>query len=467
MATSMMLTSAVQDALNADSEDEDVPAKMMYFDETNGEKTIDGADGHHSHFGHNYSHSHNQPTGGHHHANHKTFSDLLRSDRNTQRLTIFGVLLFLFFFLEIVFAIITGSVSLLSDAFHMLSDLSATCLAVYAIVVSHRPNTDAFTYGLSRAQVLGGLVNGIFLLSVTFMLSVEVAMKFVHADELKDIDGHGLDITYVGAAGLAVNIVGMVLLGEHGHSHAGGGGHSHSHGGGHGHAHDHDTDDPHDKKKKEKREASHGDLNMKAAWLHALGDTLGSVVVVVVGLVVHFGEGDWKFYADPALTAVILVIITYSAVPLVRSCSKILVQGAPEEIDIQAVKEAVSAICNDIVDIHDLHIWQLEPGNCCGSLHVLFGNEFDSLAFSSVAEQMKSVLHKFGIHSVAIQPEFSSHVCADTNVQGTVEYCYTEMTCLLPCEPGCEQAAVCCSDREVTRLHKRKKAPCLMHNTYI
>lgn len=390
----------------------------------------------------------------HHHENetpkHKGLHDLLRTDHNTQRLTIFAVLLFLFFFLEIIFAIITSSVSLLSDAFHMLTDLSATCLAIYAIVLSNRPDNDQFTYGLSRAQVLGGLANGIFLLSVTFMLSVEVCMKLVHTDELSEIDGHGLAITYVGAAGLAVNIIGMFLLGGHGHSHVGGGGGGHSHEsqqGHHGHEADHHA--PHEEK-------SHGDLNMRAAWLHALGDTLGSVVVVAVGLVVHFAEGDWKYYMDPLLTAVILVIITYSAVPLVRNCCQILAQGVPQDINVESVKDDLFSVDEGIIDIHDLHIWQLEPGNYCGSVHVIFGKEFHYTQFSKTAEKLKCILHKHDVHSVAIQPEFSEHSCHDTSdCEVDRSICCTTMSCLLPCRNGCNENSVCCTDRERTRTHKR------------
>lgn len=357
----------------------------------------------------------------------KSFYELLRTDHNTQRLSIFAV----------VFAIITGSVSLLSDAFHMLTDLSATCLAIYAIAISSRPNNNHFSYGFSRAPVLGGLANGIFLLSVSFMLSVEVCMKLVHSDELEEIDGHGLEITYVGAAGLAVNIVGMFLLGGHGHSHAG--------------------DDHHD----QKREKSHGDLNMKAAWLHALGDTLGSVVVVVVGLVVHFGEGDWKYYMDPLLTAVLLAIITYSAVPLVRNCCQILAQGTPPNVSVEGIKDDLLEVDDGIFDIHDLHIWQLEPGNCCGSVHVIFSKEFNHEQYPQTADKLKSVFHKHDVHSVAIQPEFSDHICHDrTDCDHGSDICCTKISCLMACGPGCDNVSFCCADREGARAHKRIcKAP--------
>lgn len=389
----------------------------------------------------------------------KKFRWLLANDGNTKRLFIFAILLFLFFFLELVFAVITGSVSLLSDAFHMISDFSSTILAIYAIVVSHRPDSDSYTYGLSRAQVLGGLVNGVFLLTVCFMMAIEVAMKLTHLDELKELEGHGLEITYVGAAGLLVNVLGMVMLGGHGHSHAGSG-HGHAHGGG---AHHEDAgegeslhDCDHGPKEKQHE---HGDLNMHAAWLHAMGDMLGSVVVVAVGIIIEFAEGDWKYYADPALTAIILAIIAYAAIPLVRNCSVILVQGAPPGIDVSKIASEVFESSGDIVDVHDVHLWELEPGNCVGSLHVVFGRSFDRSSFQVVATVLKGIMHRHGVHSVAIQPEFSNHDCADFTSMSP-DFCGDELSCLLACEPGCEQASVCCDDRQKTKrhLHKRRTA---------
>lgn len=266
----------------------------------------------------------------------------------------------------------------------------------------------------------------------------------------------GFEIIWVGSAGLVVNILGMIMLGGHGHSHAGGGhSHAHAHGDGGGCDHEGGEGESHHEEERE-----HGDLNMHAAWLHALGDMLGSVVVVAVGLIIEFAEGDWKYYADPFLTAVILCIITYAAVPLVRSCSKILVQGTPQGVDAKVISAEITASNDDIVDVHDFHLWELEPGNSVGSLHVVFGKSFDRDTFQAVALKIKRVFHRHGVHSVAIQPEFSSHECCrDGHGDAPPEFCEDEVTCMLACEPGCEQPSVCCSDRGFTRqhLHRRRR----------
>lgn len=292
----------------------------------------------------------------------------------------------------------------------------------------------------------------------------------------------------------------MIMLGGHGHSHAAAGGHAHAghaHGDGDGGDCDHEggEDASHHG---EERERKHGDLNMHAAWLHAMGDMLGSVVVVAVGLVIEFAEGEWKYYADPFLTAVILCIITYAAVPLVRSCvhryktvtalpslrprppnwawavgsaakrtarlwkiielencwwgfffvlrgrrcryrcSKILVQGTPQGVDVKVISTEITECNDDIVDVHDVHLWELEPGNSVGSLHVVFGKSFDRDTFQAVASKIKRVFHRHGVHSVAIQPEFSSHECCrDSHGAAPPEFCEDEIACMLACEPGC------------------------------
>jgi len=188
---------------------------------------------------------------------------------------------------------------------------------------------------------------------------------------------------------------------------------------------------------------------MRAAWLHAMGDALGSVVVVVVGLTVEYAEGDWRFYTDPALTIVILGIITYSAIPLVRDCVRVLLQGSPMDIDTDLLTAELEETHSAVMEVHDLHLWELQPCRTVGSMHVVFNNEFDSSGFPGVAASMKSLFHQHGIHSVAIQPEF------DNRADGGGDDCQKQ--CRLSCEPTCESDNICCNDRLTYRSRTRRQ----------
>ncbi|KAH8082235.1 cation efflux protein [Filobasidium floriforme] len=192
---------------------------------------------------------------------------------------------------------------------------------------------------------------------------------------------------------------------DHGHSHGAGGGH-----GGHGH--------------------SHGNMNMRGVFLHVLGDALGNVGVIAAGLVIMFAEGHWKYYFDPAISLLITCIIFSSALPLVKSASYILLQGVPSHISLEAVRDAIKS-CHGVVSLHELHIWQLSERSVVASVHVMVSRDVD---YMSVADQIRKVLHEFGVHSSTIQPEFGND---DDELA-------EERACLIGCPPEACGAEACC-----------------------
>lgn len=144
-------------------------------------------------------------------------------------------------------------------------------------------------------------------------------------------------------------------------------------------------------------------------------------------------EGKWTLYFDPTVSLLITCIIFSSAMPLVKSASKILMQGVPEHVSLEAVREAIKAVPG-VVSVHDLHVWQLSETTTVASVHVLILPDKD---YMEVANAIRQELHTHGIHSVTIQPEFyDGGAISDSDDD--------ELTCLIRCPPEQCAADTCC-----------------------
>lgn len=169
---------------------------------------------------------------------------------------------------------------------------------------------------------------------------------------------------------------------QHDHSHGSGGGH-----GGHGHSHD-------------------GNMNMRGVFLHVLGDALGNVGVIAAGLFIMLTSYSWRFYTDPLISFIITVIIFNSALPLVKSASFILLQGVPSGVPLETVREAMQQV-EGVLSVHELHIWQLSESKIVASVHVLVDcSTGQEQRYMNIAAEIRQLLHRWGIHSSTIQPEF-------------------------------------------------------------
>lgn len=319
-------------------------------------------------------------------------------DASARRLICMATLTLVFAVGEIIAGVLVGSLAVLADAFHMVSDLIALVVGYVALRVSGRTNTKSMSYGWSRAEVIGGLINGVFLLSVTVFIVLEAVTRFIEIPEIKD----PVIMIIVGGAGLAVNVIGLIMFAGHAHvGHSHGHPHGHSHGGHKGHAEE-GAAAPDGEKEAPKRKVTN--LNLHGLFLHVLGDALGSVIAIIVGICIKFIRPNWKFYLDPILSLVISVVILNTSVPLVRSCVKILMQGVPDNVDLEQLLgelQKVEGACN----VHDLHVWQLTMKSHVGTVHIACRKDTD---FMSLAGRVKRILHKHNIHATTIQPEFIS-----------------------------------------------------------
>lgn len=162
------------------------------------------------------------------------------------------------------------------------------------------------------------------------------------------------------------------------------------------------------KKNGKKGGHGHGDLNMRGVFLHVMGDALGNIGVIATALFIWLTPFWWRFYADPAISLVITVIILLSAIPLCKAASRILLQAVPAGISVDDIKDDINRLPG-IISCHHLHVWQLSDTKLVASLHVQVGFDFKgegSARYMNLARDIRSCLHAYGIHSSTIQPEF-------------------------------------------------------------
>lgn len=343
-----------------------------------------------------------------------------------------------FFLLEAIVGYAVHSLALVADSFHMLNDIISLFIALWAVrVKSNKPADGKYTYGWQRAEILGALINAVFLLALCFTIIIEAIQRFFQP---QTIESPKL-VLIVGCMGLVSNFVGLVLFNEHGHSHSHGGSAKHSHDHVHGHSH---ADDIESQQQSEENlsdflpdnfvERYHANdhtplitpsanteaaqatvtlkkksMNMEGVFLHVLGDALGNVGVIATALFIWKTDYSWRFYADPFVSLVITVIIFLSALPLCRKSSKILLQATPPDVDSNRILADIIRL-SDVKSVHDFHIWNLNEDILIASLHLeLIDTKlegFDKDMFVKAVTLVREVLHRHGIHSATIQPEF-------------------------------------------------------------
>jgi len=314
----------------------------------------------------------------------------------------------IFFLLEIVTGYVTNSMALVADSFHMLSDIAALVIAFISVRMAPK-SWSKNTFGWARAEVLGALVNAVFLVALCFSITVESMKRFYEPEEIHN----PVMILYVGGMGLAVNLVGLCLFHEHGSSH----GHSH---GLTRSTHSHLTD-LQDREEKDaeiseiyptRHEAvphSHGhshaasNMNMRGVFLHVMADALGSVVVIISAVIMWQTDWEYKLYVDPGLSLLLVVLILRSVWPLLIDSALILLQTVPTHIQVDTLQRKLMEKVDGILAVHEFHVWQLTGDRIIASAHIRCLN---LAQYMEVAEKVKEFFHHEGIHSTTIQPEF-------------------------------------------------------------
>lgn len=256
----------------------------------------------------------------------------------TLLLSIVIVLTSWFFFVEIVVGYLTKSNALVADSFHMLSDIISLIIGLTALRFSKKESSKKNTFGWARAEVLGSLINAVFLLALCFTIVVDSISRFIKPEPLEKIDL----MLAVGTGGLALNLVSLILFGVQSCQNNG-----------------------------EKKDMN---MNLHGVFLNALGDSLGSVAVIISGLIIKFvpprnnSHVRWKLYIDPILSLIIAGIIVTSTLPLLKKSSLILLQGVPLSCNVEELRKKIFSV-NGVVDVHHFHVWSLNSEKMIASAH--------------------------------------------------------------------------------------------------
>ncbi|MDN5890863.1 MAG: cation diffusion facilitator family transporter [Psychrobacter sp.] len=326
-----------------------------------------------------------------------------RDTKGYQRTLLFSFLIITgYMFVEAIGGLLTGSLALLSDAGHMLSDAIALGATLMAFKIGEKAATHQKTYGYKRFEILVATVNGATLVIIALMIFYEAIKRFNSPPE---IASQGMLI--VATIGMLVNILVAWLM--HRGSRSGDG---HNHGS---HKDKHEANDA-----KLTSDASDNkqpvNLNMQSAYLHVLSDLMGSVAAIVAALLMMSFGWVW---ADAAASVIVAILIMFSGYRVVRDSVHILMEGTPEGISLINVEEKLLAH-PQVQQVHDLHVWSITSGLNALSCHVVVDGEMSIHESSLLIASLEQSLLELGIHHATIQVESSSHPQTNTHSDALV-----------------------------------------------
>ena len=273
---------------------------------------------------------------------------------NRRRLSIVLLLTATYMIAELFGGLWTGSLALLADAGHMLADVAALVLALVAVWFGARPATPSKTFGYYRLEILAALINGIGLVLISLFIFYEAYQRWFTPPVIR-----GVAMTIVAGGGLLVNLICARLLYRD-------------------------------------REQ---DLNVHGAWLHVLGDALGSTGAIVAGLLITLL--GWTA-ADSLISVFIGLLIVWSSWHLIREATNVLLEGTPAHINLAAVEEAIMET-EGVSDVHDLHVWTITSGREALSAHVIHAY---AISQPDLLQELRAkLLDRFGVDHLTIQME--------------------------------------------------------------
>ncbi|XP_077119813.1 putative proton-coupled zinc antiporter SLC30A4 [Ranitomeya variabilis] len=298
-----------------------------------------------------------------------------------RRLGLAAVLYLLFMVAELIGGYIANSLAIMTDALHMLTDLSSIILTLLALWLSAKSPNKRFTFGFHRLEVLSAIISVLLIYVLTGFLLYEAVQRTIHMDYT--INGDIMLIT--AAVGVAVNLIMGFLLNQAGHPH------SHSHGGptnppstGHSHGHGH----------------SHGSLAVRAAFVHALGDLAQSVGVLIAAYIIRF-KPEYKI-ADPICTYVFSVLVLFTTVRLVRDTVLIILEGVPKHLNVDQIKDDLMKI-DDVHSVEDLNIWSLTTGKSTAIIRLQLSPGSTSKWEEVQSKARQILLNTYGMYKCFIQ----------------------------------------------------------------
>jgi cobalt-zinc-cadmium efflux system protein len=273
-------------------------------------------------------------------------------ERNRRDLTLTLVITASYCLVEFGGGMLTNSLALLSDAGHMLADVAALGLSLFAIRLAQLPPTASKTFGYHRVEILAALANALLLWVIVGLILYEAYLRFLDPPLVKSVG-----MIAIASVGLGVNIVSLVVL----------------------------------------RRSQAESLNVRAAFIHVLGDAFGSVGAVLAGIAILVA--NW-YVADPLVSVGIGLLILYSSWEIIRDSVDILMQGTPRGLRVEDVEQCLLGI-EGVRQVHDLHIWSLTSGRYHLSAHLVIGGENEPHSIIDAAQAR--LCERFAIDHTTVQ----------------------------------------------------------------
>jgi cobalt-zinc-cadmium efflux system protein len=303
-----------------------------------------------------------------HHHNHPVHSGESHAEKNLLLSTWLNLSVSI---AEVVGGLLSNSLALISDALHNLGDTSALFIAYLASHISRKSSTAKKTFGYKRAEILAALLNAIILVAIVLYLFAEAIRRFNHPEPIK-----GLIMLIVALVGFAANFISIILLKKH----------------------------------------ASKNINIRAAYVHLLGDTVSSVLVILSAILIYFFN---LFWIDPLVTILLGIYLLKETFLILKESVDILMQATPSGLDLAQLKASLESI-PAIDNIHHVHVWNLNDQDIHFECHV----DLKSDVLVSETEDIqiairKILMNNFGIRHVTVQYEYNC--CEDKNMIHTAE----------------------------------------------
>jgi cobalt-zinc-cadmium efflux system protein len=299
---------------------------------------------------------------------------------NKKALLIAFIITTVYMIVEAIGGFLTNSLALLSDAGHMLSDSISLGVGLIAFMVGEKAVSRSKTFGYKRFEILAALFNGVTLIVIALYIFYEAYQRFVDPPEIASVG-----MLLIGIVGLLVNILVAWMLMSQG-----------------------DTKE---------------NLNLRAAFLHVIGDLLGSVGAIVAGFLILFFDWGW---ADPLASIIVAVLITISGGRVTRESIHVLMEGTPKNIQLEKIRETIEGH-TEIQSIHDLHVWNITSEQIMLSCHAVIEGDYSIQEGQKILRDIEVSLEHLGIHHATIQLETHEHphdeqlLCAIETSEGAHE----------------------------------------------
>jgi cobalt-zinc-cadmium efflux system protein len=278
-------------------------------------------------------------------------------NQNKKALLISFLFIFTFMIVEVIGGIVTNSLALLSDAGHMLSDAAALGLSLAAFYIGEKASDKGKTYGYKRFEIVAAFLNGITLILVSLYIFWEAYRRFIDTPNVSP------SMMIIAVIGLVVNIIVAWIL---------------------------------------MRGDTEHNLNVRSAFLHVLGDMLGSVGAIVAGLLIYFF--NWNL-VDPVASVIVAILIIISGWRVTKDSIHILMEGSPRNVDTEKVGKSLSIIPG-VIEVHDLHVWCITSEFTALSCHVVVE---EGVNRDAILLQLSEFLEEeYDIHHATIQVEGKS-----------------------------------------------------------